>query len=230
MKWYQSVPSPPSCPAAGTLVERFILTFRQAIIATTPAKGGLQHKLPRTVLGHGMPVKPFWITNQQFCLADIMEDFVQIYSEQTPWNTDDHVDVKLQQKSVSNRVSNNRGNFQVDVVLMKPQRRVGYCFYFYGAGCQHQQCQMEHQAWTYRCRPQLVPPPSQWQVMLVQGLTRSGSNVCTLFPRDTHARGPALWCFDGNVEFSFSLLQRDMFIVLVLSKAEKDGTSWNATR
>lgn len=31
--------------------------------------------------------------------------------------------------------------------------------------------------------------------------------------------------FDGNVEFSFSPLQRDTFIVLVLSKVQKDGTS-----
>lgn len=62
-------------------MEKLILTSRRAIGATIPAKGDLQHKLACIVQGLEMPAKPFCITNQKFCLADIMEGFVQTYSE-----------------------------------------------------------------------------------------------------------------------------------------------------
>lgn len=53
------VTSPPCYPAARNLVERFILTFRQVISATTPARGGLQHKIARILLGYGLLAKLF---------------------------------------------------------------------------------------------------------------------------------------------------------------------------
>lgn len=76
------VTSPPCYPAASSLVERFLLTFRQVISAMTPAKGDLLHRIAPILLDYGMLAKPLWIRYQQFSLTDIMKGFVQTYSEE----------------------------------------------------------------------------------------------------------------------------------------------------
>lgn len=142
-----------------------------------------------------------------------MEGFVQTYSEQALGNTDDHVDIKLwhsknlgkqQPRQLSgscgpHETTEERGILFFLLWNIKPRLRDA------DPGLCHHHCS-DKSHWSKGSQGQaamcVYPSPG-----IHMTKTQSGA------------------LFDGSVEFSFSPLQRDTFIVLVLSKVQKDGTS-----